>query len=116
MASVLLFGTIALFIQLAHSIEELLTGFHKKWYLVKLSFPFFLSFEIIHNSFWTLVLLDQSFPARLPLIWFFLILMFANGIQHLVWAGSVKKYVPGLVTAVLHVVNFLVFYFSLITK
>jgi len=109
MLSVFSFGTIALIIQLAHSIEELMTGFHKKWYLMKLSFPFFLTFEILHNIFWLSVFLIGVFPRRAWLIEFFLVLMFANGIQHIVWAGSVKKYVPGLITAILHIVNFLIF-------
>lgn len=115
MELVLTYGTIALFIQLAHSIEELLTGFHKKWYLVKLPFSFFLVFEVIHNIFWFSVFRVGSFPARLQLMSFFLVLMFANGVQHVVWAGSVKKYVPGLITAVLHIVNFLVFYFGVLS-
>ncbi len=109
-----MFGTIALFIQLAHSIEELATGFHKKWYLAKLSFPLFLAFEITHNILWISVFVIDSFPGRLQLIKFFLVLMFANGIQHVVWAGSVKKYVPGLATALLHIVNFTIFYFWIV--
>ena len=107
------FGLIALYIQIAHSAEELLTGFHKKWYFVKWSFSGFLTFEITHNFFWLLVFYLKSFPSRLFLIEFFLVLMFANGIQHIIWAGSVKKYVPGLLTAVFHIINFAIFYFLL---
>lgn len=114
MELVTLYGTIALFIQLAHSIEELATGFHKQWYFRKLSFRFFLTFEVIHNLFWLVVFYFSSFPFRFNLISFFLVLMFANGVQHVVWADSVKRYVPGLVTAVLHISNFLVFFFSLV--
>lgn len=113
MTSIFTFGLIAFTIQLAHSFEELITGFHKKWYFRKLSFRFFLAFEILHNIFWLSVLYTESFPVRYQLISFFLVLMFANGIQHVVWAGSVKKYVPGLATSALHIANFLVFYFGL---
>lgn len=113
MASLLYFGLIALVIQLVHSVEELVSGFHKKWYFVKWPFSSFLLFEIIHNIFWILVFFTNIFPGKEWLIRFFLVLMFANGVQHVVWAGSEKKYVPGLVSAVLHIVNFGVFYFGL---
>ena len=43
----------------------------------------------------------------------FLLLMFANGVQHLVWWGNVKKYVPGLITAFIHVAIG-IFYFIVI--
>jgi hypothetical protein len=101
-----------LFIQIAHSIEELATGFHKKWYLIKMPFWFFLAFEIAFESFWIMVWLWQGFPSRIYLQAFFLALMFANSVQHIVWAGNVKKYVPGLVTAPIHIVVFLIFYFK----
>ncbi len=114
MTNLELFATIILFIQIAHSIEELSTGFHKKWYLFKMSFKVFLTFEICFTLFWSSVIFFQNFPSREILLSFFLILMFANGVQHLVWAGSVKKYVPGLYTAFLHILIFLVFYFQII--
>lgn len=47
----------------------------------------------------------------------FNILMFANGMWHLVWfvfCEKCKKYVPGLITAPIHVVTFIVFYVLLI--
>jgi len=52
-----------------------------------------------------------EFPFRLQLLAFFLALMFANGVQHIVWAGSVKRYVPGLITSPIHIVLFLIFYY-----
>jgi len=39
--------------------------------------------------------------------------MFANGIWHIVWWAIEKKYVPGLLTAPLHLIAFIYFYFSL---
>src|SRR3989344_9498995 len=107
------FFLISLFVQLAHSVEELTTGFHKKWYLFKMPFRVFLSFELLFSAFWILVFFS-SFPFRENLQAFFLVLMFANGIQHLVWWGCEKKYVPGLITAFAHIALFIVFYFKTI--
>lgn len=106
------FFIISLIVQIAHSIEELTTGFHKKWYLFKMPFLIFLLFELAFSSFWIYIFLNKSFPNRDYLQAFFLLLMFANGVQHLVWAGIVKKYVPGLVTSPLHLIIFLLFYFK----
>ena len=64
--------------------------------------------------FWIFVLLSSSFPSRENFQAFFLVLMFANGIQHLVWWGCEKKYVPGLITAFAHIALFIVFYFKTI--
>lgn len=101
--SVLFIAQITFFIQLIHSIEELSTGFHKQWYLFKMPFYVFLTFEILFTSFWALTVFTELIPNKELLLRFFLLLMFANGIQHVVWFGSVKKYVPGLVTAFFHI-------------
>lgn len=98
-------------VQLFHSSEELLNNFHKKWFFKKLSFKFFLTFEIIHNIFWGLVLFIPTFPFRLQVLGLFILLMFANGIEHVVWYMWEKKYVPGLFTAFLHIIIFTVFFF-----
>mgnify|MGYP001578370778 FL=1 len=74
----------------------------------------FLLYEIAFESFWIAILLFPSFPNRLNLQAFFLVLMFANGVQHLVWAVNVKKYVPGLITEPVHIIVFLIFYFKVI--
>lgn len=104
----------SLIVQLFHSAEELSTGFHKKWYLFKMPFWVFLSFEVIFTAFWLLVFFSHTFPYRETFQGFFLVLMLANGIQHIIWSGVVKKYVPGLVTAPIHVLVFLVYYFQII--
>ena len=114
MIQIELFATLFLLVQLFHSVEELSTGFHKRWYLTKLSFKTFLIFEIIHNLFWTGVVLIKSVPYRKELLFFFFALMFVNGVQHIVWFGFKKKYVPGLITAPIHIVLFLFFYFQFI--
>ena len=108
------FAFISFGVQLLHSLEELSTGFNKKWYLYKMPFRTFLAFEIFFSLFWGIVIFYKSFPARDGLLAFFMVLMFANGVQHLVWSGCVKKYVPGLVTAPIHIIIFLVFYFYII--
>lgn len=110
------FFVISLVVQIAHSIEELSTGFHKKWYVFKMPFWVFLVFEIVFGGFWIAVLLLQDFPSRIHLQAFFLALMFANGVQHVVWTGNVKKYVPGLITAPIHITVFLVYYFKVIIQ
>lgn len=94
---------ITFFIQLIHSIEELSTDFHKEWYLFKMPFSVFLTFELLFTSFWAVAVFTDILPYKEFFLRFFLLLMFANGVQHLVWFGSVKKYVPGLVTAFVHV-------------
>jgi hypothetical protein len=104
------FATAIFIIQIAHSIEELSSGFHKKWYLFKMPFWVFLTFEICFTAFWAFVLFIPQFPNRSSLLYFFIALMFANGLQHIIWWCFVKKYVPGLITAPIHVLLPLVFY------
>jgi len=114
MGSIETFFMIFLGVQFFHSIEELTQGFHKKFPLFKMSFRFFLTFEIIFFLFWLSVVLLKEFPFREYLMPIFIVLMFANGLWHLVWFGIVKKYVPGVLTAPLFVILFLVFYFSIL--
>lgn len=109
------FFGISLLIQVIHAIEELTTGFNKKWYAFKMPFWVFLLFELVFEGFWIAVYLLHDFPDRQVFQAFFLALMFANGVQHLVWAGNVKKYVPGLITAPLHIIVFLMYYFGAIS-
>ncbi|MFA6274359.1 MAG: HXXEE domain-containing protein [Candidatus Paceibacterota bacterium] len=111
-----LFFAISLLIQLAHSCEELLTGFHRKWFFIKMSFLTFLLLDTVCSLFFVLVFIFPNFPYRIFLQYFFLLLMFANGVEHIVWWGSIKKYVPGLVTAFLHIFLFCIFYFQLLSN
>ncbi len=108
------FFLLSLLVQLVHSVEELSTGFHKKWYVFKMPFWVFLLFEILFSGIFVFVYFTPELWYREAIQSFFLVLMFANGIQHLVWWGVVKKYVPGLITAPLHVGIFLAFYFKII--
>ncbi len=106
------FFAISLLIQIVHAAEELSTGFHKKWYAFKMPFWLFLLLELAFEGFWISVYFLPDFPNRQYFQAFFLVLMFANGVQHLIWAGNVKKYVPGLITAPIHIIVFLLFYFQ----
>ena len=108
------FFALSLLVQIAHAIAEVSMGFHIKWYVFTMPFWVFFLFELAFEGFWIAVYLLQDFSNRPQLQAFFLALMFANGVQHLVWAGNVKKYVPGLITAPLHIIVFLVFYFRTI--
>lgn len=89
-------------VQLTHSIEELSTGFHKKWYLFKMPFGLFLAFEIVFNIFWAVAIFFNLFPNKNTLLVVWVSLMTLNGLQHVIWALISKKYVPGLYTAPLH--------------
>lgn len=104
-------------LQFAHSIEELTMGFHAKFPGLKMTFRFFLAFEICFFMFWLLILAFRGFPFREYLMAFFIALMFANGVWHIVWFWffeKAKKYVPGLITAFPIVFVFLVYFFKLI--
>ena len=107
------FFAIFVVIQLLHSIEELSTGFHKRFPPFRMTFRFFLIFELCFNAFWISVLFVAGFPFREHLMAFFAVLMFGNGIWHIVWFWFFekgKRYVPGLITAPVHVITFLIFY------
>lgn len=110
------FAIIIFLVQVAHSLEELLTDFHKRWYLFKMTLWEFVGFEFAHNLFWATVLLIKDFPYRDFLLAFFILLMFANGVQHVIWWGVSKRYVPGLITAYIHITIFLVFYYLVLFK
>ena len=75
-------------------------------------FLVFLTFEILFLAFWALVWFMPTLSHRDSLMAFFNLLMFVNGIQHLVWAGVAKKYVPGLITAPLFPIVFLWIYLA----
>ncbi len=112
MLTLLLAAQISFFIQLVHSLEELSTGFHKKWYLFTMPFWVFLTFEICFSLFWFICIFTDLFSNKVVLLHVFILLMFANGIQHLVWFGWSKKYNPGFITSLAHVGWFIFYYFT----
>ncbi|MBT3817207.1 MAG: HXXEE domain-containing protein [Candidatus Magasanikbacteria bacterium] len=105
------FFLIMLGIQLVHSIEELSNKFYKEFPLFPMTFKFFLSFEVIFLILWTLVYFIEI-PFKENLMAFFILLMFINGIWHITWYGIKKKYVPGIITAPLFIIAFIIFYFQ----
>lgn len=111
MVEIQTFATLIFIVQLFHSVEELSTGFYKKWFFFKMSFRTFLTFEILLYLL-VLLILIFNFPYKNYLLAFFIVLMFAQSLWHLAWWAMEKKYVPGLVTAIIHVVIFLIFYFQ----
>lgn len=100
--------------QFVHSIEEATTNFHKKFPLFKMSLKTFIFFEVLFQGLFWIIYLTGTFPGRLQLMAFFVVLMFANGLWHMVWWGIEKKYVPGLITAPVFVATFLFFYFEIL--
>lgn len=109
MENIILAFTISCIIQIFHSVEEIFTHFEKRWPLWKMKRITFISFEISFSLLFLYVLLfTPSFQIEFAKI--FLMIMFANGVWHLFWAGSEKRYVPGLITAQLHVVNFIIYF------
>ena len=102
-----------LFVQIAHSFEEITQGFAEQWFFIRLNERAFLIFEIVHNVFWTLIFLIPSIPYQKELLSFFALLMFANSIEHIVWAMWKKKYVPGLITALLHLILFIAYFYAI---
>lgn len=109
MNDILIFFAISCAIQLAHSLEEIFTHFEEKWPLWKMTRLTFVSFEIVFSIvFLYVVIFNPSF--ELVFAKAFLLIMFANGIWHIFWAGSVKKYVPGLITAPMHLINSAIYF------
>ncbi len=100
-------------IQIAHSAEEILTNFPKKWPLWRMSKQTFISFELFLSTLLILVIFFKQFPQRQLFMMLFNLIMFANGVWHLMWAGIEKRYVPGLITAILFIIVFTSFYLNL---
>jgi Protein of unknown function with HXXEE motif len=91
-------------IQIIHSLEEIITRFDRRWPLWQMKRSTFISFETLFTLLFLSVLFI-SLPFQEIFAKTFLLSMFANGIWHIFWAGSEKRYVPGLITAPLHVIN-----------
>ncbi len=100
-------------IQLAHSQEEIWTRFHRRWFVFTMPRWLFIIFELVVS----LVIIAYIVKPHLPLSHMFMsvfaLIMFINGIGHIVWGLVTKSYVPGLVTAPLFVVVFCAYYLHL---
>src|SRR5690348_3595565 len=100
--------------QMIHSLEEIITRFDKKWtFIHKVGIKFMIPFLIIFNTSFLFVLMDSSLIFRNLILSIFLILMFGHSLIHLIWSILLKKYTPGLFTAIPEIIIFLIFYFGL---
>lgn len=75
----------------------------------------FAVFELVFQLVWMLPLFLSNFPGRDSMLWFFPLLMFANGVWHIVWFWffeKLKRYVPGLITAPIFVIAFVIMYLN----
>lgn len=106
----LLFGGL----QLLHSQEELWTGFHKKWFLFKMPFWVFLTFELVLSATIIVYMVDVRLAGANVFMPWFIFAMLLNGMDHIIWAAVTKQYVPGLITAPGFVLLFGLYYASLI--
>jgi hypothetical protein len=97
-------GWITLVMQSLHFIEELLTGFERRFPVLLGLGPwpesFFVSFNLGWILIWAAALLTvgRLRVALFPL-WFLAIAAIANGIAHPLGSVAVRGYFPGLVTA-----------------
>ena len=100
-------------LQLAHSQEEIWTGFHKKWFVFTMPSWVFLCFEAVLSATIIVYILRPHLAGAGVLTPWFIFAMLLNGMEHIIWAAVKKSYVPGLVTAPFFVVLFGVYYASL---
>ncbi|OGD81596.1 hypothetical protein A2572_04425 [Candidatus Collierbacteria bacterium RIFOXYD1_FULL_40_9] len=103
--------TVSCIVQIFHSLEEIFNHFEKRWSLWKTSRATFVTFEVLFSLLFLYTLLFQpSFYAAFAKA--FLLLMFANGVWHLFWGWSDRRYVPGLITAPFHILNSAIYFLS----
>lgn len=103
-------------IQLIHSQEELHAGFYKKSPIFPMPKKRFIIFEILFSTLIVSFAIFKQLPLRDVWMPFFILLMFANGVEHFLWWLSEKRYVPGIVTAVITLLVFIIFYFYFIFR
>ena len=100
--------------QLLHSQEEIWTGFHKKWFVFTMPRWLFITFEISFSLPIIVYIFNPNLPFANVYMSVFALLMFINGIEHIIWGLVVKRYVPGLITAPFFIAIFIVYYLFLI--
>jgi len=114
MSDLELYFKILVGIQFLHSIEEICTRFAKRWPIWRMSQKTFVLLEIFFAFLVLSMVLIKTLPYRDIFMAIYSILMFANGVWHLMWAGIEKRYVPGLITAPFFLIVYLIFYFRLL--
>lgn len=100
--------------QLVHSQEEIWTGFYKRWFVFTMPRWVFLAFEVLFSLFTIAYMVKPDLPLAEVLMPAFALVMFINGIGHIVWGLIAKSYVPGLITAPLFVAVFAIYYINII--
>lgn len=105
-----LFGVV----QLIHSQEEIWTGFHRQWFVFTMPRALFIAFEIAFTIPILVYMLNPEAPGASVYMPWFMFVMLLNGMEHVVWAGVKKNYVPGLVTAPFFIILFVFYFASLI--
>lgn len=101
-------------IQLAHSQEEIWTGFHKRWFVFTMPRWVFIIFEILFSIPIIAYIANPGLPLAdwyMPLI---ALVMLIDGVRRIVWGLVERKNVLGLVTASLFVIVFIFYYIGLI--
>ena len=99
-----LLGWITFAIQGLHFVEELLTGFERRFPVLLGLEPwpetFFVSFNVAWLIIWAAALITVGrFSVALFPLWFLAIAAIANGIAHPLGSVAVRGYFPGLVSA-----------------
>ena len=85
------FFTIMLAVQFLHSVEELTSRFHERCPFFSVSLRTFVLSQVLFLAFWVFILLYHGMPFRDLLMAFFIVLMFVNGVAHVVWWGDRKE-------------------------
>lgn len=86
-----------------HLVEEVTTGFRKRFPLGDLSIPIFVAINVAFYAFCfvTLVLSAREGELATPFAWVFAVTMVLNGLGHVGMMALRRQYFPGGLTAVL---------------
>jgi Protein of unknown function with HXXEE motif len=98
--------------QLVHSQEEIWTGFHKKWFVFTMPLWVFIAWEVLFSLPIVACMLNPKLSFISWYVPLFALLMFVNGMEHIIWGAVSKKYVPGLITAPVFIIIFCFYYFT----
>jgi hypothetical protein len=92
---------VLIFILITHLIEEIKTGFRKRFPLGEMSLSMFLGINISLYTycFTTLLFSALKHPLAIPFAWVFGIAMALNGIGHIAIMILKRQYFPGGITS-----------------
>lgn len=103
-------------VQLAHSQEEIWTGFHKKWFLFTMPRWVFIAFEVVLSATILAYMLNLHLVGATVFSQWFIFAMLLNAMEHIIWGAIKKSYVPGLITAPIFLALFIPYYANLVTS